>query len=205
MNKRLLFGAAVAVALTACGHKSAVTTQNALTSGATAPAGPVVAAAGTTFYGKLSTELGSKISHLGDQFTITQTDTLLHKDAALHGAAIDGHVAGLTAAGPMKKAAMDLVFDDIRLADGTKEAVDVTLISAGAFDPKSHHLRTIGMMIGGAMAAKHLTHGHSMLGAVGGYAASQALKTDIVVKPGTTLELRFNAPVASSGSAPASP
>jgi opacity protein-like surface antigen len=198
MKNRLLIAAVCAVLLAACGHKSDITVQNAVSSGAAKPAGPVVAAAGTTFNGTISTAIGSKTSKDGDTFTLTET-----KGGPLAGSTVDGHVVGVVAAGPLKKPAMTLVFDDIRLADGTKEPISIALISQGAFDPKSHHLRTIGMMIGGAMAGHHVGKGHAMLGAIGGYAASQALKTDIAVPAGTAISLRFTGPVTDAGASAA--
>lgn len=196
MTNRLCIAAAAAVLLAACGHSSNnITVQNAV-GGATVPPGAVVAPAGSTFYGKLSNELGTKASRDGDTFTLTETG-----GGALTGATIDGHVAGVVSAAPMRKPNMTLVFDDIRLADGTKEPVDVAIVSQREFDPKSHHLRTIGMMIGGAMVAKHVGKGHAMLGALGGYAASQAIKTDIVVPAGATIELRLDRAVTGAATA----
>jgi hypothetical protein len=198
MKNRLLVAGAAAVLLAACGHSSGnISVQNAI-GNATVPPGAVVAPAGSSFFGKLSNQLGTKTSKDGDTFTLAET-----KGGALTGATIDGHVVGVISAAPMRKPNMTLVFDDIRLADGTKELVDVAVVSHREFDPKSHHLRTIGMMIGGAMAAKHVAHGHSMLGAAAGYAASQAIKTDITVPAGATIELRFNQPVTSTAGASA--
>ena len=79
------------------------------------------------------------------------------------------------------------------------------MISTHEFDPATHHLRTIGMMIGGAIAghfvAKETGHRHGvLLGALGGYAGSQALKTDVSVPAGSIVELKFNAPVTSAAS-----
>ncbi len=193
MKNRLLIAAVAVAFLAACGsNKSAITVQNAV-SNATAPAGPVVAASGTSFFGKLSNGLGTKTNKDGDRFTLVET-----KGGPLAGAVVEGHVVGVIAAGPMRKPNMTLVFDDIRLADGTTEPLDVAVVSRREFDPKTHHLRTIGMMIGGAVAGKHLGKGHGMLGAIGGYAASQALKTDIEVPAGATIELRFNAPITDA-------
>jgi hypothetical protein len=195
---------ALAAALAACGHK-AVTTQSSGAGGAAAPEGAVVAPAGHRFYGKLDVPIGTKTSHDGDAFTLTQSDTLFHNDPALHGAVIDGHVENVRAAGPMRDPAMTVVFDDIRLPDGTKEPVDVQLISTHEFDPATHHMRTVGMMIGGAIAghfvAKHTGNRHGvLLGALGGYAGSQALKTDVSVPAGSIVELRFKEPVTSAAS-----
>jgi hypothetical protein len=198
--------AAIAAALAACGHK-AVTTQS---SGAGQPAagagGAVVAASGSGFYGKLNVPISTKTSHNGDAFTLSQTDTLFHKSPALHGAVIDGHVDGVTAAGPMRNPAMTIVFDDIRLADGTKEPVNVVLVSTKQFDPKSHRMRTIGLMIGGAATGHAIAartgkkHG-ALTGAAGGYVLSQTLKTDVEVPAGSVVELRFKSPVTAAADA----
>jgi len=193
--KRRYFAAATAVVLLcACGHR-AVSAQNA---GGTASTvgGEVVARAGTTYYGKLDKAIGTKVSRDGDTFTLAHTDTFLHKNAALAGTVIDGHVENVRAAGPMRNPAMTIVFDDIRLPDGTKEPVNASIVSWKQFDPKTHHLRTIGMMIGGAIAG-HMAHRKNggLLGAASGYALSQTLKTDVEVPAGTVVELRLNRPV----------
>jgi hypothetical protein len=197
--------AALAFTLTACGHK-AVTTQSSGATQSTNAGGAVIAPSNSVFYGKLNVPIGTKTSHNGDAFTLTQTDTLLHKSPALHGAVIDGHVDGVVAAGPMKNPAMVIVFDDIRLADGTKEPVNVMLLSTKQFDPKSHKLRTIGLMIGGAVAGHAIAastgkkHG-ALTGAAGGYALSQTLKTDVAVPAGSVVVLRFKSPVTAGAAA----
>jgi hypothetical protein len=196
---------ALAAALTACGHK-AVTTQSSGATQSTNAGGAVIAPSNSEFYGKLNVPISTKTSHNGDAFMLTQTDTLFHKAPALHGAVIDGHVDGVVAAGPMKNPAMTVVFDDIRLADGTKEPVNVVLISTKQFDPKSHKLRTIGLMIGGAVAGHAIAastgkkHG-ALTGAAGGYVLSQTLKTDVAVPAGSVVELRFKSPVTAGASA----
>jgi hypothetical protein len=200
--------AALAVMLAACGHKDVSTQSSGAGAGGAAPAGPTVASSGSAFYGKLDVPISTKTSKNGDAFTLTQEDKLFHNDPALHGAIIDGHVDGVVAAGPMRNPAMTIVFDDIRLADGTKEPVNVILVQTHQFDPASHHLRTVGLMLGGAIAghiaAAHSGHKHGgMMGAVGGYAASQALKTDVSVPAGSIVELRFKSPVTDASASPA--
>lgn len=200
MNVRLVAAVAAAVLLAACGHR-AVSTQNAGGENSNA-SGAVVVNAGTAFYGKLDKTIGTKVSHDGDAFTLTHTDTFFHKNPALDGAVVDAHVENVRAAGPMRNPAMTIVFDDIRLPDGTKEPVNASIVSWKQFDPKTHHMRTIGMMIGGAVAG-HMTHRKhgGLMGAAGGYALSQTLKTDVQVPAGTIVELRLNQPVTkSSGS-----
>lgn len=186
--------------LAGCAKSAPVTTQSSGSGAATG--GAVIVAANTDFYGRLQQPIGSKTSKDGDKFTLVQTDTFLHKNPALHGAIIEGHLDGVTPAGPMRKPSMTIVFDDIRMPDGTKAPIDVQLVSVNAFEPKTHHLRTIGLMIGGAIAghemAKHSGTSHGgMMGAAAGYVMSQELKTDIAVPAGTVLELRFKAPVTA--------
>jgi|SRR5579884_153426 len=185
--------------LAACGHSSKVQTQSARAVNQAALGGTVVVPAGTEYYGRLQEPIGSKSSKDGQPFQLQQTDTLMHKNAALHGTVVEGHLEGVQPAGPMHKPAMTIVFDDIVLPDGTKSPVNVQLLSMKAFEAKTHHLRTLGMMIGGAVAGhelkKHTGHGGAFLGAAGGYVVSQGLKTDIYVPAGTVLTLRFRSPV----------
>lgn len=205
MNRKctaLLF----ALALAACGHHSDVTTQSSGSNANASAGGTAIVTAGTNFYGRLQQSISTKTNHDGDAFALAETDTLLHKNPALHGAVIEGHLENVRAAGPMRNPALTLVFDDLRLADGTKAPIDVTLESMKAFEPKSHHLRTIGLMIGGAVAghevAKHTGKSHGgLIGAAGGYALSQSLKTDITVPAGTVIEVKFKKDaVAARGS-----
>jgi hypothetical protein len=179
-------------------HASNVTTQSA-GAGQAPRGGNTIVAPGTEYYGKLEQPIGTKTSKDGDTFSIDETRSSVQP---LQGAVIDGHLEGVQSAGPMRKPKMIVVFDDIRLPDGTKTPIDVQLVSLDAFAPKTHHMRTIGMMIAGAVAGHEVavhTGGHhgALLGAIGGYATSQALKTDIAVPAGTILEVRFNSPVTS--------
>ncbi len=160
----------------------------------------VIAPTGTVYDGKLKQNINTKTSREGDTFQLVQTDTLFHKTPALHGATIEGHLANVQPAGPGRKPGLTLVFDDIILADGKTEPIAVKVESFKAFEPKSHHFRTLAMMTTGAiigqMAAKHTGHHHGTLGgAMMGYMLSQELKTDIDVPAGTILQLRFLSPV----------
>jgi hypothetical protein len=190
------------LALFACGHHADVTTRSAGSNAANSTGGTPLVPAGTDYYGKLQQPISTKTSRDGDTFTLVQTDTLFHKNPALHGTVIDGHLENVHSAGPMHKPGLTLVFDDIRTSDGTKAPVDVRLVSMKAFEPKSHHLRTLGLMMGGAIAghevSKHTGRGHgAMMGAAGGYMLSQTLKTDISVPAGTVIEVRFQRPATT--------
>lgn len=181
-----------ATTLTACGKSSNVSTANSSAAPA-ASGGAVVATAGTTFRGKLQQEISTKKSHDGDRFTIVS-----------NGQTVDGHLENVQPAGLGKKPSMVIVFDDLKMPDGTTaEPIDVTILNMGAFNAKSHHFRTFGMVVGGAIAghmaahAAHAKHG-SLAGAASGYVLSQQMKTDVDVRPGTTVVLRFNKDAMSS-------
>lgn len=190
------------VLLSGCSHHASNVTTRSAGAGQSAASGTTIAAIGTDYYGKLEQPIGSKISKDGDTFAIDETRS---GSPALKGAIIDGHVEGIQAAGPMRNPKMTIVFDDIRLPDEAKQPVDVQLVTLQAFAPKTHHLRTIGMMIASAVAGHELAkrtggrHG-ALLGAAGGYALSQTLKTDISVPAGTVLQVRFKSPVTSGNS-----
>ncbi len=193
--KHVIIGAglAAAIALGGCSRSSNVSTQSAITPGQVAAAGKVVVPAGTRFAGKLQQEIATNKSHDGDTFSLLQTDTLFHHDPALHGATVDGHLENVSPAAVGKKPSLTLVFDDIRLQDGTMAPVDVRLLNIGAFDAKTHHWRTAGMVLGGAIAG-HVAagkHHGGLLGGAGAYVLSQQMKTNVDVKPGTLIELRF--------------
>jgi hypothetical protein len=159
--------------LAACSRSAPVTTESSGTTGTTAATGgAVIVAAGTDFYGRLQTPISSKTSKSGDAFTIVQTDTFLHKSLALHGTMIIGHLDNVRAAGPMRKPEMTLVFDNIEMPNGPRLPVDVALVSMNAFEPKTHHLRTIGLMIAGAMAG-HAVAKHTADHTVGSWALLQ--------------------------------
>ncbi len=188
----LILVALSASALAACGRSSNVTTASS--SAAPAAGGTVVVAAGTTFRGKLQQEISSKSNHDGDQFSI----------AAGNGEKVDGHVENVHAAGLGKKPSMVIVFDDVKMPDGTTAApVDAKIVNMGVLDAKSHHWRTFGMLVGGAIAghmagkAANTKHG-GLAGAASGYMLSQEMKTDVDVRPGTTVVLKFNKDAVSS-------
>ncbi|MDQ2865922.1 MAG: hypothetical protein M3R51_06815 [Candidatus Eremiobacteraeota bacterium] len=191
----------------ACAKHSDVTVQNAGTSTTEQTAGgATLIASGTRFYGKLDRPISTKTSQDGSTFTLTQTDTLMHKNASLHGDVITGHIEDVRAAGPMHKPGMTIVFDNIQMPDGTKAPVNVRIVSMNAFEPKSHHLRTLGLMVGGAvaghMAASKVGTKHGgVMGAAGGYALSQTLKTDISVPAGSVIAVQFQSPVTGAPTA----
>jgi hypothetical protein len=189
------------VGLAACGgHSSNVSTASSSagpgrTGAPGATSNTVVVPAGTTFRGKLQQEISTKKDQAGDRFSIV----------ASNGETVHGHLDNVHAAGLGKKPSMTMVFDDVTMPDGAVAApIDVTIENMGAFGAKSHHLRTIAMMAGGAlaghMAAKKVGRKHGGLaGAAAAYVLSQEMKTDVDVKPGTVVVLKFKKDAMNSG------
>lgn len=133
----------MAASIAACSNHSSNAATNGNQSSQAASSAPAaqsashpetVAEAGTYFYGTLDRPLGTKKNKDGDNFTLVETTS---KPFSLAGSEIDGHLTDVESAGPNRTAKMTLVFDDIRLFDGTKAPVDVEFLSAATLSPKA--------------------------------------------------------------------
>ena len=184
--KRFALAAALVAALTA-----PVVAQN------------VLAPKGAEFEARVDQELNTKTLHDGDTFTLTEHEGWFHKaPAALKGATIDGHVENVSAAKMGHGASMNVFFDDIKTADGATAPIDAKVTSTKALEPKTHHLRDLGLIVGGAVTGHVVSkrtgvkHG-TLAGAAAGFALATSMKSDIDVKKGTIIHLRLNAPVVA--------
>ena len=194
-------GACIAIAVAGCssGGNNAAQTQPTT---ASAP-GSILVARDAEVDGTLQQELSSNKSKVGDTFSLLERDTFFHKNPALSQAVIDGHVTSVSPASPLHKATMTVVFDDVRLADGTTAPLHATIISMGDFEPKSHMLRNTGIVIGSAIAG-HMIAKHTgskmgtLAGAAAGIALASSLKSNIDVKPGTVIRLKLTDDLASA-------
>jgi hypothetical protein len=151
---------------------------------------------GSEIDGRLATPLSTKTSQNGDAFKLNVVDLLFVHHPELKGAAIDGHLENVTPAGPMHKASMNVIFDDITFADGRSEPISLALKNMSAFEPHTHHLRDMGIIVGSAVAghivSKKTGHGGgTVAGAAAGFVIVNGLKSDIVIKPGTLVKLRL--------------
>ena len=198
-----LAAAFAALSMTACSSTSssqnganAPSSQPAAQSGAGGASGTTLAARGVEVDAVVRQDLNSAKSKQGDAFTMAEKDTFFHKNPALNGATIDGHVENVSAASPMHKATMTVVFDDVRFADGSSAPIHAAIISMGDFQPKGHMLRNVGIVVGSAVAGHMLakrtgSHMGTLLGAAAGVALASSLKSNIEVKPGTVVRLRL--------------
>ena len=174
---------------------AAAVTLTALSCGLT-NAQEILTKHGSEVDGRLTTPLGTKTSHDGDTFKLSVTDLLFVHHPELKGATIDGHLENVTPASAMHKASMNVIFDDITLADGRSEPISVTLKNMSLFEPHTHHLRDMGIIIGSAVAghivSKKTGHGGgTVAGAAAGFVIVNGLKSDIVIKAGTLVKLRL--------------
>ncbi|MBD5633821.1 MAG: hypothetical protein IAI49_05010 [Candidatus Eremiobacteraeota bacterium] len=162
----------------------------------------VLARRGNQIDGTLQQTLNSKINHNGDTFTMSEKDTFFHHNAALTGATIDGHVENVTPAGPTHKATMSIIFDDVKLADGSTVPIQASVSSLQA---PTHHFRDAGLIVGGAVAGHMLGSHHGMkhgglAGAAAGFALATTLKSDIYVKAGTIVKMKLAQDLTGPGS-----
>ena len=165
--------------------------------GAIALAEQIAVPRGTPIYVVTEERLSSKSGHDGDPVHLRLRDGFFHKNpAVLAGAVIDAHLAGVTAASPLHKATMSILFDDIKLNDGETLPIEARLSSVKSLEPRTHHIRDAGLVIGGAIVGHVMAHRngmkHGMLaGAAGGFALASALKSDVVLNRDEQLTLRL--------------
>ncbi len=145
---------------------------------------------------RLDTALSSKTAPSGTPFVLKVTDMLFNHHPELKGAAVEGHLEDVVAASPTHRASMNVIFDDILFADGRSEPIFAAVKNVSAFEPKTHHLRDVGIIIGSAVvghiASKKTGHGGgTFAGAAAGFAVVSALKSDIVIRRGTLVKLKL--------------
>jgi len=192
--------ACVALCAAACSSNSSSqsgsSSQSTAQAGAAGGSGSTLAARGAEVDAVVQQDLNSAKNKQGDAFTLTEKDTFFHKNPGLSGATIDGHVENVSPAGPTHNATMTVVFDDVRLADGSSAPIRASIISMGDFQPKGHTLRNIGIVVGATVAGHMLAkktgnHMATLAGAAAGIALASSLKSNIEVKPGTLVRLRL--------------
>ncbi|MFN2460868.1 MAG: hypothetical protein ABR591_09310 [Candidatus Velthaea sp.] len=179
-------------------HAAAITAALILIAagaGASRAQSVVLAPRGAELDGEIQQTLDSGKNHDGDAFTLRTKDTFFHK-SALKGATVEGHLERVTRASRAHKAAMNVIFDDVRLADGTVAPIHVTVKSFKEFEPKTHRLRDAAIVVSTAVAghavSKRTGHkGGTLAGAAAGFAIATSMKSNIVVRRGTYVRLKL--------------
>jgi hypothetical protein len=168
----------------------------ALCAGIAGAQGAPLTKKGSEIDARVQTALSTKTSHNGDPFALTETDLIFVHHPELKGATIEGHVEDVVAASSTRKASMNVIFDDIKFADGRTEPIFIGVRNMSAFEPRTHHLRDMGLIVGSAVAghivSKKTGHGGGTLaGAAAGFAIASSMKSDIVIKSGTIVKLKL--------------
>ena len=122
-------------------------------------AGPVLAQAsyapaGAQFEARFDRALDSKTMHDGDHFTLTEDrTTFAGAPPALRHARVEGHVEHVSPARKDHRATLNLILDDIVLADGTTAPLDATITWIRERAP-SHRLRDTGALVTGSVIGR---------------------------------------------------
>jgi hypothetical protein len=163
------------------------------------------APAGAHFEARLDQELSTKHLRDGDTFTLTEYGAFFHKaPPALKGAKIEGHVEHVSAARHDHAATLNLILDDVVMADGTTAPIDAQITTLKELEPRKHRLRTTALVIGAAVAGHMIGKGRGvkhggLAGAGAGFVIATSLKNDIVVKRGTIVHLKLLEPITTVG------
>jgi hypothetical protein len=168
----------------------------ALSAGAAGAQGAPLTKKGAEVDVRVLTPMSTKTSHDGDTFEMVETDLIFVRHPELKGATIEGHLENVVPASPTHKASMNVIFDDIKFADGRTEPISIALKNMSAFEPRTHHIRDMGIIIGSAVAGHVVskkTHvgGGTLGGAAAGFAIVSAMKSDLTIKPGTIVKLKL--------------
>lgn len=168
----------------------------ALSAGAAGAQGAPLTKKGAEIDARVLTPISTKTSHDGDTFAMMETDLIFVHHPELKGATIEGHLENVVAASPTHKASMNVIFDDIKFADGRTEPISVALKNVSAFEPKTHHIRDMGVIVGSAVTGHIVSKktgvgGGTLAGAAAGFALVSAMKSDLTIKPGTIVKLKL--------------
>jgi hypothetical protein len=164
------------------------------------------AAAGAQFEARLDRALDTKTMHDGDRFTLTE-DATFYRAAppALKRAKIEGHVEHVTPPRKDHRATLNVVFDDVVLADGTTAPIDATITQIGSRDPRTHGLRESGVVLGGRVAGHRnvkkpgMAEGAPIAPGTGVALSSRDPKKPVEVKRGTIVRLKLLEPITTVG------
>jgi hypothetical protein len=164
------------------------------------------AQAGAQFEARFDRALDSKTMHDGDRFTLTEDGTFYRAaPPALKRARIEGHVEHVTPPRKDHRATLNVVFDDVILADGTTAPIDATVTRIGERDPRTHQLRASAALVGGNVAGRRYTkkpgmaEGEPIAPGTGVALAARDAKQPIEVKRGTVVRLKLLDPITTVG------
>jgi hypothetical protein len=155
------------------------------------------APAGAQFEARFDGALDSKRMHDGDRFTLTEDGTSYRgTPPALKRAKIEGHVEHVSAARKDHRATLNVVMDNVVLADGTRAPIDATITAIGARDPRTLRLRDAGLVLGARVTGEP---GRKKPGGEGVALRSRSAAKQIEVRRGTVVRVKLLEPIATVG------
>ncbi len=182
----------------------------AFTAASIALAGPVLAQAayapaGAQFEARFDGALDSTTMHDGDRFTLSEDrTTFAGAPPALRRARVEGHVEHVSPARKDHRATLNLILDDIILADGTTAPLDAAIISLRERAP-SHRLRDTGAVVSGrVVGTRDVKKPRTAQGAPVGPGTGVSLRARDFTKQihllrGTVVRLKLLAPITTVG------
>ncbi|PZR56301.1 MAG: hypothetical protein DLM50_08520 [Candidatus Meridianibacter frigidus] len=151
--------------------------------------------AGTDVNATIDGTLDSQSAHVGDVFTAHVVAPYPRDNTDLSGAVITGHVDKVVHAGQGTKPEFHLLFDTIRLSDGSTAPIDGQVTAMQTKGKMKSGARvaayTVGGLILGNVLAKTVlgsgARGGGLLGAAGGFILGNNYKNDVQVPAGSTM------------------
>ncbi|HTW83220.1 MAG TPA: hypothetical protein VMD91_04005 [Candidatus Sulfotelmatobacter sp.] len=153
----------------------------------------------TIITGVLEQSISSKTAQVGDPFVLDVQPPYPGDDGRFQAAKVYGHVKAVGRAGGLKKGAVALAFDRITLADGTTASLTGSVLSLDAKEQGNKGARAvigavIGDLVGNFVGKKLGTNAGGAVGAVGGAIYAASLGSNVVIGPGSTIEMRTTQP-----------
>jgi hypothetical protein len=158
--------------------------------------------AGTEIEVSIPADISTGKNHNNDPLTLPVKSPLAGGNPVLKGAKIEGHLEDVVKAEKGRKASLHLVFEKIKLKDGSVAPINAQLLNTKVeTKTKGKFLKNVGIVMGGAVAGhlvgKKVGQKH---GGLAGAAAATAFVLaspggEVVLKKGTELDLKLKSPI----------
>ncbi len=157
--------------------------------------------AGTIFRLEMDNEINSKVAGVNDTFTATVAAPLIKRETVVLpvGTIIEGRVTRVRrAANGGRSGILEVSFQTIRLADGTKRVIEGVLVSELKAESSPTNLLTIlgGTAVGGIVGAAAKSTGGALIGAALGTGAGTGVfllrkGKDVQIKADEQFEIKL--------------
>jgi hypothetical protein len=158
--------------------------------------------AGTELNVTIDQTLDTKTANVGDRFTARVQPPYPFGNDALAGAIVTGEVTRVQHAGQGTKAALDIKFDTMQLADGSTGPMDAYVSAAQPKTQMKNGARVAaytiaGMLVGNAIVKTVFAGKHGgEAGAAGGFLLGSNYKADVQFPQGSAMTVKMNQTMA---------